>query len=1485
MSINQKDVELLIRARNLSSQPLKEVTDSVNAVTQALGEQIKAAERGDISASELNETLKQLKKSEDALVQQSALIDRMRTLAQQLEAAEANADKAKASLANFADTSAQSAESISALQGSLSKAEQKAQAAASRLVEFKKELGDTAPTDKQAAQLAKLSMAYEKAATSAQAYLEKAAARAQTAVGTRQNAVTAQSTRLSGIGVSSTPEGLDTASQAVYGGVAQTSAGIQQIEDAQAGLTAARRANMEATANAAAVEKAYQDALAQSQAAADKAAAEEKAFYAERDANLRKYQTSMYAALFDEIDAREKAEAAMQRELEAEKAFYAQRDANMRKFTQAEYEQVFAQAEATKAAQMEAKATEASNGVRERLIQFLNTERGARIQDAEAARQEAAAKQAETEAEKQNADARETSRSSLNLFNNDSRESLSLYQRIRGQILGVTAAYIGLQGAVDLARGALEALVDKQAAENRLAIVVGNDPKAIAAEYGYVHDQAVRLGMGIKEMADAYSNFAIAAKNGNMSLEQTRYAFERITEAMRVNHASSDAVNGAFTQLEQMLSKNKVQMDDLRQASSWIPGMEAMMARGLANQGFSGFDQLTGTLEKMKTAQPEQRVAVLFKAMKEGSVDAKTAILALSEELERTYKDRLPDALKSLQAEQGRLNTAFFDFKLAIADSGFADAATRLFERLTAALKGPEGAEMAKNLSDGFSKIADAAIFLIDHLDDLMTILKLLVELKAFEWSMSLASGFKTATEAVIEFASKNLVLDNSMTTLVPSFKNVEMGAGALNKGLFAIRATLMAVGAAIAGWEIGTWLREKFDTVRLAGIALVSGLMDLWTNLKYGVQVGIEGFVFAISVALDKIQTKIENVIVGMAKLNPLASADSINKLQDETTKAQAKRSTDIDARAKSIADLGAARDAELNKRHDSFADSWDYEAAGGDKAAAARAAAAQAASPPSATTSPGDFGKPGLGLDDKDKTANERATMEQALADQLRSIDAKIERQQKDSLDARLKAVDDTYQRIYDKLDKFQKIGGKSIKVTDENGQDRVFSIDQYKQQLELQTQLLKQQETEKFNKEELKTLEDDLNKLVAERKDRLSAITDDLKTGAIDSTEAFKRTSAVFDEMNPKISDAAKKAKDFANSAVGKGVTASQASAFGAKADNASDDDTVERKQTLSLLADGEARVNDLLNQRKAIIEANNALVKLGLMTQRDADAMLEKENGKLGPEIKKQADELLAVMKSMHDQGKLSDEDFELWSAKIGAAKAQSVQLSESMTWTKNFLDQSAVKGAQTFFQGIADGIAGIVTGTKSWAEAWQDLRDAMLKYFADLLMQLGLEIIKRQILNALGSSGDNGSAGSSGSSTSWVSTAASLIAAMFHGGGTVGSSNTMSRAASPSWFVNAPRYHSGGLPGLAPDEQAAILKKGEEVLTGDDPRNVLNGGKTAGAQTAANPQDIKIINSIDSHSVLQQALSTKDGTKLVLNMLYANRSQLRALLNN
>lgn len=108
-----------------------------------------------------------------------------------------------------------------------------------------------------------------------------------------------------------------------------------------------------------------------------------------------------------------------------------------------------------------------------------------------------------------------------------------------------------------------------------------------------------------------------------------------------------------------------------------------------------------------------------------------------------------------------------------------------------------------------------------------------------------------------------------------------------------------------------------------------------------------------------------------------------------------------------------------------------------------------------------------------------------------------------------------------------------------------------------------------------------------------------------------------------------------------------------------------------------------------------------------------------------------------------------------------------------------------------------------------ATATEALTNALSR-LGDRLMNLALD----QALNAIfGAAGGRGGGG--------------LFANLFHRGGVVGGAGE-GRYVHPAYFDDAPRYHSGGIAGLAPDEVPAILQKGERVL----PRSAQGSGSIA-----------------------------------------------------
>jgi hypothetical protein len=106
----------------------------------------------------------------------------------------------------------------------------------------------------------------------------------------------------------------------------------------------------------------------------------------------------------------------------------------------------------------------------------------------------------------------------------------------------------------------------------------------------------------------------------------------------------------------------------------------------------------------------------------------------------------------------------------------------------------------------------------------------------------------------------------------------------------------------------------------------------------------------------------------------------------------------------------------------------------------------------------------------------------------------------------------------------------------------------------------------------------------------------------------------------------------------------------------------------------------------------------------------------------------------------------------------------------------------------------------------------------------------------------------------------------------------------SRFVSPAIFANARRYHTGGLPGLKADDIPAILKRNEEVLKEDDPRNVLNGGKADqnGKQSGNLARAIRNILVFDPADIAG-AMASSAGDDVMINFVKRNAQTVRRIL--
>ncbi|MGX7874461.1 phage tail length tape measure family protein [Mesorhizobium sp. ORM6] len=236
----------------------------------------------------------------------------------------------------------------------------------------------------------------------------------------------------------------------------------------------------------------------------------------------------------------------------------------------------------------------------------------------------------------------------------------------------------------------------------------------------------------------------------------------------------------------------------------------------------------------------------------------------------------------------------------------------------------------------------------------------------------------------------------------------------------------------------------------------------------------------------------------------------------------------------------------------------------------------------------------------------------------------------------------------------------------------------------------------------------------------------------------------------------------------------------------------------------------------------------------------------------------------------------------WQAIGGTGADQEIAklkaIEEGIGQTLQKIDKQFLPQAQQLNEQLADiggnAFSAFAQALANGENAAQAFFNALLQGIADFLIEIGKAIVKQALFNALsGGAGAGGSGGLGGSIAGWITS-------LFHEGGVIGApSASGARMVNPAIFANAQRHHTGGVIGLKANEVPIIGLRGEEMLTEDDPRHVKNGG---GRGQALN---VKNVNLFDPADVLEQALASVAGERIILNHMTRNARKISAALNN
>ena len=1194
-------------------------------------------------------------------------------------------------------------------------------------------------------------------------------------------------------------------------------------------------------------------------------------------------------------------------------------------------------------------------------------------------RQKAQADRESASAAEVAAGAQKRQQAAMNASNEDTRKSLGLMQRLRGQVLSLAAAYVGLYQVVNQIGQVLTAFQALEASTSRINVATGGDMAQTAQELDFIRRNADRLGITYAVLSGEYSKFIIATKGTNLEGEKSRKIFIAIAEAGRVNKLTTEQMTGAFLAFSQMVSKGKVNAEELRgQLAERLPGAVKLFADAL---GVS-----TAKLDEM---------------LQKGQVSS-DILDKVADQLIKTYGPALAGSLNTTTTAMGQFENALFQARIAFAEGGFIEGFNAALKSLTEYLKSPEAKQGMITLGKAAGTLVQILAEIPQHINFIIIALSAFIGLRAGTAILALATNMTlartAATAAGASLATVAVAANGSKVAVVAataSLGNLRLALGALGGP---IGVALSVVAGLVAYWVTRTEdatvamteHQRIVDAVKNA-YDKAGGKADDWAKKINGVtmlqaQTNLEALRKTVDEQFDsmsKSATRFTRVLdMPNSQANPVAATQIrtiVKALDDLKT-----RTIDIENFKRQVDAVGQATDVKAIKE-------WALKlldaADNAKEGASAQASMEKVIRVLSGTADTAQGAMDDLNgkvedskrvFDDAGKGAKEFKDALDGIKGKIPELKAELDKLKGlgeiDAFEATLMQQGPMTRENMDLVARARKAEEmRSVGLAPGSSQEKSFNlltqkegfqatakydVNAYRAGFGSDTVTLADGSIQKITQGMTVSRDDasrDLVRRIGEFQDVIKGQIGSERFSAFSGDQQAALTSIAYNygSLPKRIIEAVKtgSAKEIAdsvrslkgdNNGINRGRREAEAKLIEnststgltkfayAEQQKASDKADKEREKfredfnTKKELWKAEEEAGNrktleavvLFEIEKERIAARNAgatfdaadeaairrRVELTQAQKFEQEAINAKKKEEQALEQKvndlvayrasivqllenaqtsgdtQAAERLQTQLTAVNAQiGIATEAARKYWLALGGpeadAAIAKLALVDSSLVQTTNKFILSGAAIDDNFISSVSGAFSTLAESLANGENALQSFGNFFRKVASDFLMQIAQMILKQALFNAL-----QGAFGGTGGSTGFGGVISSAIGSLFHTGGVVGEAGGASRAVSPAWFMNAQRYHSGGLPGLSSSEVPAILQKGEEVLTGDDPRNVLNGGMGGGA-----PANVKIVNTIDAGSFISEGLNSNVGEQSFLNYVRANSSTVKSAL--
>lgn len=463
-------------------------------------------------------------------------------------------------------------------------------------------------------------------------------------------------------------------------------------------------------------------------------------------------------------------------------------------------------ADATAAFTGEFAAQERSNGVRSRLVALLNTERGQKILAAEATRRDTTETDKNTGAKNRNAGAVGNANRAMGLFDDTGRKSLSTYQRIRGQVLGLTAAYVGVYQAITTFQNAIAATNRLQALKVSLDVINPGDAENAKADLQFLRAEAERLGLVFDDIAPKFANISIGAKAAGLNNKEIKDTFSNlqlISAGLNLTQEQADRINYASTQI---FSKGRVYSEELAgQLGDVLPGAVAEFAK--ANN--IALKDLTKYLKDGKaTVQDFTTFLDAYAAKFSGNMDQITG---------------------RLQGSINRARSAYNEFLRDLLGGGNEQKLKTAIDRITGFLGSKEGADFANQLVTAVGKLINVFIFLADNIEIVIKAVKAFIAVQVVKFLVDVTTSIGALILKLIGYSSATAAATVQTRLLTAQTRLLAVAFGPVGLAIAGITSAvyLYLDGIREATEETQTFIDTLTELQHARGVEEISASID----------------------------------------------------------------------------------------------------------------------------------------------------------------------------------------------------------------------------------------------------------------------------------------------------------------------------------------------------------------------------------------------------------------------------------------------------------------------------------------------------------------------------------------------------------------------------------------------------------------------------------------------------------------------------------